>query len=183
MAAHETTNAPSVDARLIVDFANTLDVEEDTDGLVTRAQLADFLLASGAVDRRTAPSEADVALARELRSGIRRALELHHDHDEEGPAELDRALARFPLRVRWSAGAPVLEPVEKGVRGGLATIAVAVTNAHADGAWERLKICPDETCQWAYYDASKNRSKNWCGVSCGNKAKTRTYRERTKATR
>ena len=67
--------------------------------------------------------------------------------------------------------------------GGLAQIAVAVANTHADGSWERLKICADSTCEEAYYDASKNRSKNWCGATCGNKSKTRAYRQRTKTAR
>ena len=182
MMQHDV-EAPSADARLIVEFANTLDIDEGTDSLVTRVDVADFMRATGVLTRRAAATEQDVALARELRSGIRRALELNHDgsHDGEPSSELDRALARLPLRVRWNSGSPALEPVEAGVRGALASIAAAVTAAHADGTWERLKICADDTCQWAYYDASKNRSKNWCGASCGNKAKTRSYRMRAKA--
>jgi predicted RNA-binding Zn ribbon-like protein len=166
--------------QLIIDFANTLDVDEATDDLVTRAELTDFLYDAGALDRRSPASEQDVALARELRAGLRAALALNHDEARAPVAELDRVLARLPMRLRWSDGEPSLEPVDAGVRGGLAQIAVAVTNAHADGTWPRLKICSDDTCQWAYYDASKNRSKNWCGLTCGNKAKTRAYRERVR---
>jgi predicted RNA-binding Zn ribbon-like protein len=171
------------DRALILDFANTLDVEASSDALVTRAQLADFLNQAGVIEHRSPATEQDIALARELRSGIREALHLNHDQVRVEVPELSRVLARLPLRLSWSTGAPTLEPVERGVPGGLAHIAVAVANAHADGSWERLKICADSLCQEAYYDASKNRSKNWCGATCGNKAKTRAYRQRTKTGR
>ena len=67
------------------------------------------------------------------------------------------------------------------MRGGLAHLLVAVNTAVADGSWRRLKVCPADDCGWAYYDASKNRSRNWCEWGCGNKAKTRSYRARRKA--
>ncbi|HSS67228.1 MAG TPA: CGNR zinc finger domain-containing protein [Nocardioidaceae bacterium] len=190
MAGRQETSADDsdfgesdADRALILDFANTLDVEASTDDLVTRAQLAEFLQRAGVVDGRAAASEQEVALARELRSGIRAAMHLNHDEVRGDVPELSRVLTRLPMRLGWTAGAPSLEPVESGVPGGLAQIAVAVANTHADGSWERLKICADSACEEAYYDASKNRSKNWCGPTCGNKAKTRAYRQRTKTAR
>jgi predicted RNA-binding Zn ribbon-like protein len=182
-AAGSERGRSDADRALILDFANTLDVEASTDVLVTRAQLSDFLHDAGVVERRSPASEQDVALARELRSGIREALHLNHDEVQGEVPELSRVVSRLPLRLGWSTGAPALEPIEAGVPGGLAQIAVAVANTHADGSWERLKICADSLCQEAYYDASKNRSKNWCGAACGNKAKTRAYRQRTKTGR
>jgi predicted RNA-binding Zn ribbon-like protein len=53
-----------------------------------------------------------------------------------------------------------------------------VAEAQADGSWERMKACPWETCRWAFYDHSKNRSRTWCEWGCGNKVKTRNYRAR-----
>ena len=173
----------AIGRQLILDFANTVDVEASTDDLVTRAQLGEFLRRSGVLNDGGVPTEEDVALARDLRSGIRVALRLNHDEASGDVPELDRVLARLPMRLSWSGGGPTLEPAEAGVPGGLAEIAVAVANAHADGSWDRLKICGDGGCQEAYYDASKNRSRNWCGPTCGNKAKTRAYRERTKTNR
>ena len=94
-----------VDRALILDFANTLDVEASTDDLVTRAQLADFLQRAGVVDGRAAASEQDVALARELRSGIRSAMHLNHDEVRAEVPELSRVLTRLPMRLGWTAGA------------------------------------------------------------------------------
>ena len=92
---------------------------------------------------------------------------------------LEMAAARLPLRVAELAGRPALVPVQDGVRGGLAWLAAAIVASAADGSWERLKICADDTCQWAFLDSSKNRSKHWCSMQeCGNRSKTRAYRAR-----
>ena len=63
--------------------------------------------------------------------------------------------------------------------------AIADTGMLPNGAvvtWERLKICPADECGWAFFDASKNQSRNWCEWGCGNRAKTRNYRARRRAT-
>jgi predicted RNA-binding Zn ribbon-like protein len=52
----------------------------------------------------------------------------------------------------------------------------------AAGTWDRLKACRQETCRWAFYDNTKNRSGVWCTMEvCGNRAKARSYRERQSA--
>ena len=55
-----------------------------------------------------------------------------------------------------------------------------VAAAQAEGTWERLKSCPASDCRWAFYDKSRNRSAVWCNMAvCGNRAKVRSYRERS----
>lgn len=154
---------------LVGAFVNTLDVEEGTD------ELAQWLAARGPV------GAADFDLALALRTALR--AELTH-HDGAAVAELDRLVADLPLRARFArdeneAGDGVgLVPVGEGVRGALAEVVAEVVLAQRDGAWTRLKICREDTCQYAYYDWSKNSSKTWCGASCGNRNKTRAYRQR-----
>ncbi|MBX6384017.1 MAG: CGNR zinc finger domain-containing protein, partial [Microbispora sp.] len=75
-----------------------------------------------------------------------------------------------------------LEPGASGVAGGRARIAALIPAARADGTWSRLKVCAESTCQWAFIDSSKNRSRSWCSMRvCGNRAKTRAYRARRQA--
>jgi len=51
-----------------------------------------------------------------------------------------------------------------------------------EGTWPRLKACANDTCQWAFYDISKNRSGRWCTMdACGNLMKARAYRRRRAA--
>ncbi len=172
------TATASAHAELLEAFANSVDVEFDTDSLTTRSDLTRWLHERGLLARRTPSTEEDLALARQLRSGIRDAMVAHHDHVPLASADLDEASARLLLRMSHSGDGPRLEPVEAGVRGALARILVAVNEAVISEDWTRLKVCPDDTCQLAFYDSTKNRSKSWCGPSCQNKAKTRSYRQR-----
>ncbi|GAA4728186.1 CGNR zinc finger domain-containing protein [Phytohabitans rumicis] len=148
---------------LVGAFVNTLDVEEGTD------ELAQWLAARGPVE----PGDADLALA--LRTALRAELT---DHDGAVRAELDRLAAGLPLRARFTADGVELAAVGAGVRGALASVVAEVVLAEREGAWTRLKICREDTCQYAFYDWSKNSSKTWCGASCGNRNKTRAYRQR-----
>lgn len=99
-------------------------------------------------------------------------------HTRDARAELDRLAAGLPLRARFTRGGVSLAPTAGGVPGLLAEIVAAMVLAERDGIWARLKICREDTCRWAYYDRSKNSSKCWCGASCGNRNKTRAYRQR-----
>jgi predicted RNA-binding Zn ribbon-like protein len=117
-----------------------------------------------------------------VREGLRAVL--RHNNGlplEEAPVErLDRALQRAAVRVRFGpAGEPELVPDATGVDGALARLMAIVATAVETGHWERLKACPREACEWAFYDSSKNRSGRWCSMdSCGNLAKAKAFRER-----
>jgi predicted RNA-binding Zn ribbon-like protein len=61
----------------------------------------------------------------------------------------------------------------------LARLAAIVARSQAEGTWPRMKACPNDSCHWAFYDRSRNRSRTWCTMSvCGNRAKARSYRAR-----
>lgn len=165
---------------LVEAFANTVDVEEGTDELTSVERFRQWLSAQG---RDEPVAQADLDLAWQLRSALRVELAAH---DTEAPvaggqdsrAELDELAAGLPLRARFTAGGAGLAPTAGGVPGLLAEIVAAMVLAERDGTWTRLKICREDTCRWAYYDRSKNSSKCWCGASCGNRNKTRAYRQR-----
>ncbi len=65
----------------------------------------------------------------------------------------------------------------------VSAILAIVYESIRDGTWSRLKACRNSTCRWAFYDSSRNRAGSWCSMSaCGNRAKTRAYRLRHRAT-
>ncbi|MEA2308481.1 MAG: hypothetical protein QOI65_767 [Thermoleophilaceae bacterium] len=79
--------------------------------------------------------------------------------------------------------ATVLQPAARGLDGLVARLLAIVDRSMADGTWERLKACPNEDCEWAFYDRSRNRSSRWCTMAeCGNRAKARAFRERSRST-
>ncbi|MBP2702818.1 CGNR zinc finger domain-containing protein [Microbispora sp. RL4-1S] len=170
-------------AELLRDFVNTYDVEQDADELASPADLSVWLRERGLIGDGDRALDEDLALAGRLREGLRHVLRLNHDGGPYGAlSELDAALAALPVRVTLAGGVPALVPVAPGVAGGLARVAGMISAAHADGTWARLKVCAEHTCQWAFVDSSKNRSRSWCSMRvCGNRTKTRAYRARRQA--
>ncbi|WP_449062885.1 CGNR zinc finger domain-containing protein, partial [Planomonospora algeriensis] len=97
----------------------------------------------------------------------------------ERASPLPRSFDRLPVALVLTPAGPVLEPAGTGVLAGLARIAAAVVEVRVEGLWPRLKVCTESTCQWAFVDSSKNRSRSWCSMKvCGNRTKTRAYRAR-----
>ena len=46
----------------------------------------------------------------------------------------------------------------------------------------RIKRCPNDTCRWVFFDASRNLSRRWCAMDdCGARDKVRRYRKRKAA--
>jgi predicted RNA-binding Zn ribbon-like protein len=163
---------------LVCDFVNTYDVESDSDTVPSPAALASWLHRRDLIGPDDTARDEDLATAVSLRETLRAALRHNHDHEPE-PLH---SFPAFPLRIALTADGPVLQPIEAGVPGGLARIAVAVMDVHAGGIWPRLKVCTESTCQWAFIDSSKNRSRSWCSMRvCGNRTKTRAYRARRQA--
>jgi predicted RNA-binding Zn ribbon-like protein len=167
----------------VQEFVNTLDMERDADGLTGPSALAEWLEASGLADPGLVTTEADVANAIVLREALRAVL-LAHNADgfvhADVAAALDAAASRSRMHLRFGkTGAGTLEPEATGVDGALGRLLAIIHRAAADGSWDRLKACREHSCEWAFYDHTKNRSGTWCDMRvCGNRAKARAYRER-----
>lgn len=71
------------------------------------------------------------------------------------------------------------KPHAAGIDGALGGLVALVADAVTAGEWQRLKVCVNETCRWAFYDRSRARSGRWCSMqTCGNKAKQQAWRDR-----
>ncbi len=167
---------------LVRSFVNTLDVDDGTEELDSPAALRDWLAGHELIPDSAPVDAAAVRRAVELREALR-ALLLHNgglELEPEAPAVLDAAARRAGLNVRFGEHAhPRLEPSEAGVDGALGRLLAIVARAMDDGTWPRLKVCLADTCQWAFYDTSRNRSAVWCDMRvCGNRQKVRSFRER-----
>jgi predicted RNA-binding Zn ribbon-like protein len=110
---------------------------------------------------------------RELRASLRELVE----RPGADAASLDAFVAAAPVRRRIAGGEVVLEPVRRDWTWALSEIAASFLPLLAEPS--RLKTCANHDCQWSFYDASKNRSRRWCGASsCGNADKVRRFRAR-----
>jgi predicted RNA-binding Zn ribbon-like protein len=164
-------------------FVNTRQVGHGTELLSDPAALGGWLVAQGLAPAGVRATRGDLARAIELREALRAILAAHTDGGDAPTAAytaLEAAATRARLRVCFAPdGGASLIPAAPGVAGALGRLVAIVHQAIALGMWSRLKACREETCEWAFYDHTKNRSGAWCSMAgCGNRAKARTYRER-----
>ncbi len=171
------------DLDIVRAFVNTRDVEEDTDEIGAPEGLRDWLAGQGLVHDPPPVDPQDVTLAQQVREALRALLLCNNegcDPAAETVRTLNDAAALARLSVRFHAdGSPHLEPTEGGVPGALGRLLAIVYSARREGTWERLKVCRSDTCQWAFFDQSKNHSRHWCSMAvCGSQSKARAYRRR-----
>lgn len=168
------------EAGLLVAFVNTRDFEEGTDTVADPAALSQWAAEhAGGVGELSAAEHGELLALRESLRALLRA----NNGGEASAAELAplrEAAAGASYASALSAdGRLELAPVGSVAEALAARLLLAIERVQAQGAWLRLKACPAEDCQWAFYDGSRNRSRTWCSMEeCGNREKTRRYRSR-----
>ncbi len=186
VSMEKPTGAPG-ELELVRNFINTIDLESGSDALADEAGLQAWLEDAGLSPADVTLTSADAARAREVREALRELLFVNHG---DGPTPLhaietlNAAAAAATLAVRFDdGGRAVLEPRTGGIENTLGRIFAIVVRAMSDGTWSRMKACRRDTCRWAFYDNSKNRSRNWCSMQvCGNRTKAEQFRRRRAAT-
>jgi predicted RNA-binding Zn ribbon-like protein len=167
---------------LVQAFVNTYDVEPHLEDLHGPEALRAWLVDHGLLHAGGTLSDADVHRALAAREALRTMLEANNGAPVDAAAvtTLNRSADDARLRVQFARdGRAQLEPVASGVDAALGRILAIVYTAMTEGTWARLKVCRNETCRWAFYDYSKNRSGAWCTMAvCGCRIKARTYRQR-----
>ncbi len=168
--------------RLFQAFVNTRDVEKQTDELTSPQALADWLADHRLLAAGASLDEAAWQQALELRETLRSQFRAHAGAalDEPPAKSLSRAFGEVSTRLTLRPGGKFrLEATEAGWRGVLGRLLVVYFEAERAGRWKRLKACRSDTCQWIFYDGSRNLAGKWCTVRrCGNWANTATYRGR-----
>jgi predicted RNA-binding Zn ribbon-like protein len=166
-----------VDLRLIEEFLNTVDErtfsrhgESHVAGehLTSPEALSEWLAAHDLPTAGVEPQPADLTATVALRTALRRVL--------MGEASL--TLADYQLRLVPDPSTGLRIAARSG-RPWLDAIVETVARSAARGEWQRVKLCAAPDCQWAFYDTSRSGRGRWCSMEvCGNRHKTRTYRER-----
>jgi predicted RNA-binding Zn ribbon-like protein len=166
---------------LLVDFVNTRDIEEETDSIADPRGLQVWIRERTG-DYLEPPDEEALQRLLALRESLRALLRTNNGEEIEASelTPLEEAAERSRFRTTFSTdGRLDLAPARSDLSGFEARLLLAIERLQSHGAWPRLKACTDDECQWAFYDATRNHSRTWCSMDvCGNREKTRRYRER-----
>lgn len=178
----------------LYDFANTLDLRhfvhhgvqhQQAEELGNPAALGDWMKERGLFERSGVPSQKTFYNALRLRSAIRDYLKCDPEERQRKTAtieSLNKAMGPFPLRVAGLGnGGMKLLAAEMNAPAGLSAIVAELYDGASNGTLDRLKMCAADECQRVFFDRSKPGSRRWCQTElCGNREKTRAYRERQK---
>jgi predicted RNA-binding Zn ribbon-like protein len=186
-----------IDLESALDFLNTLhpghgrtdEQHQRDEHLAKPADAAVWLLEHELVhpDAGIALLDTDHARIRRVRSALREIV----DSVVEGrPPDADAVHLvnavleqRRPTRIELDGTALRIghRHAETPVDDALALIAEAIIEELATGRPERLRVCANDRCRWAFFDSSPTGRRRWCDMrSCGNQAKAARYRARLK---
>lgn len=176
----------------LYDFANTLDVRHFThhgvphvqgDELAGPRELGAWMAQRGLsfTSARITPPMFDIAL--QLRASVRAYLQCdpaERRKDKDAVQSLNAALKQFPLVARAHVDrGMVLGASRDDALAGMSAIVAELYDGSVRGTLDRLKMCAAEECRRVFFDRSKPATRRWCmSTLCGNRMKTRAYRER-----
>jgi predicted RNA-binding Zn ribbon-like protein len=92
--------------------------------------------------------------------------------------------SRQKLVQRQNGFRAELLPVRSGWPWILSRIAASLADTLTQFDRERVKICANDGCRWAYYDVTKGKTRRWCNTrTCGNRDRVRRARAAAKRVR
>jgi predicted RNA-binding Zn ribbon-like protein len=176
----------------LYDFANTLDVRHFTyhgvphpqdDELKSARELGAWMSQRGLLFTSAKVTSAMLDTALELRTLARAYLQcdpVERTKDRDAARSLNKALKLFPLAVEVVGdGGMVLKAARADALAGLSSVVSEFYDGSRNGTLDRLKMCASDECRRVFFDRSKPATRRWCMSSlCGNRLKTRSYRER-----
>ena len=150
------------------------------DELVTVEMLAD-LLSQYTYSGRIEHDEAELRDVRQTRGRLRRVWLLDRDAAAVEVNRMLRDAKALPYLARhddldWHMHATVPEaPLAERMR---VEAALALTDVIRMNEMDRLRVCEADDCTGLVLDLSRNGSKRFCGVRCGNRMNMIAFRER-----
>lgn len=193
MHAHKKFPVPD-EIALLYDFVNSLDLRAFAeqgvshvagDSLATAAELKTWLCDQGLLDKRAKLDAQDHRNVLALRDALRSFLRLAPADRATNVAvakQLNAAAAHFPMTLSVAKGGEIaLRSSLASPTHGLVRVLAEFHRLAETEQLDRMKTCASDECHWIFYDRSKPGNRRWCSSTlCGNREKTRSYRDRRK---
>ncbi len=176
----------------LYDFANSLDVRHFThhgvrhvqsDELGGPRELGVWMSRRGLQSTAVKITPAMFETALQLRTSVRDYLKcdpVERRRNRDVVRSLNKAMRLFPLLAQArNDGVMALAPARGDALAGLSSVVAELHDGALRGILDRLKMCAAEECRRVFFDRSKPATRRWCmSTLCGNRIKTRSYRER-----
>ncbi|CAN5340107.1 CGNR zinc finger domain-containing protein [soil metagenome] len=167
----------------LVDLVNTAPgaSRSGTDELSTPEQLTALVDRhgySGRFDRDAAELQSVVA----ARSLFRSIWDMSLDQLVDATNDMLRTASAVPFLVKHDAfdwhlhATPADAPLAERMR---VEVALALADVVRSGVTGRMRVCAAEDCDGVLVDFSRNGSKQYCSVRCGNRMNQLAYRSRS----
>lgn len=170
-------------ARVLVEIANSreLSVRPDLLGSLPGASalLRELSLLSG----QERLSDASLEEVRRFRALLNLLLAADEAAKADTWQRLNELTQGVLLGVVFGPGTATLaEP--PGSERPLARLVLHLYQALSEQTWQRIRLCANEECAAAFYDATRSRTQRWHSYSdCGNKSNVAAHRARSRAVR
>jgi predicted RNA-binding Zn ribbon-like protein len=126
----------------------------------------------------------EVEDVRDTRTRIRAIWDLDRDEAVEEVNRMLTEASALPYLVRhddydWhlhatDPGAPLSERIR-------VEVALALVDVIRSNEWQRMRVCAADDCEGVLVDLSRNGSKRFCSIRCGNRMNQIAHRERQEA--
>jgi len=176
--AHDTERALAAAAALV----NTgQDSWRDGDDRLTTLDELDELVRVWQWSGPRTGDAAELAAVRELRAIVARFWSADKDTVVDIVNQVLRDRRALPQLVKhdgWDYHVHATDPQAPLADRMAVEAAMAMADVIRIDELGRLRICGGEDCEDVYVDLSKNRSRRFCGATCGNRANVAAYRAR-----
>ncbi|MEU3985684.1 CGNR zinc finger domain-containing protein [Streptomyces sp. NPDC026672] len=175
-----TTAASSVpeSARILIEIANSRELSVRPDLLEGPPAVA-FLRELSLLREGVPLDEAALEDVRRFRDVLNRLLV---DRGDADAWQRLNALAReVSLRAVFSPDEVELV-AEPGADRPVGDLVIHLHRVIGDGSWLRVRLCANDTCAAAFYDATRSRTQRWHSYAdCGNKSNVAAHRARVRS--
>lgn len=169
--------------RLSLDFVATVGERwgRSFERLLAPEDVARWIVQTGMVQTAPTVSSSQLGAARALREAINRLARPGLEPEPGDRDEVNRWAARAPIAPQLKPEGKLAWVAERPVEAMFAAIARDAVDLLTGPLAVRIRECSAPDCALLFVDASRPGRRRWCSTeACGNRARTKAYRQRRK---